>query len=160
MHKKIVIIVITIIGLLVLGGVFALVNNRDNTDMTQKESGAMTKEDGTTMKDDAVTKSGTFITLADFNADSSKYSDTKKVYFFHASWCPICQSIEKEVKADMSKIPTGVTLIKTDFDSSTELRKKYGVTNQYTFVQIDNDGKEIAQWSATSLEDAVAGIKP
>lgn len=160
MHKKIGIIVITIIGLLALGGVLALVNSRDNTDMTQKENGAMTKEDSAMMKNDTMTKSGTFITRADFNADPSKYNDTKKVYFFHASWCPICQSIEKEVKADMSKIPDGVTLIKTDFDSSTELRKKYGVTNQYTFVQIDNDGKEIAQWSATSLEDAVAGIKP
>jgi hypothetical protein len=59
----------------------------------------------------------------------------------------------------MSKIPAGVTIIKTDFDSSTDLRQKYGVTTQYTFVQVDSNGNEIAQWSATNTDKAIAGIK-
>lgn len=126
--------------------------------MTPEEKMAMEKEDAM-KKEEAMSTSGSYVTLADYNANTAKYAESKKVYFFHASWCPICQGIDKEITADVSKIPTGVTLIKTDFDSSTDLRKKYGVTYQYTFVQVDENGNETAQWSATSLEKALAGIK-
>lgn len=179
MNKKA--LVIAVVGLLFVGGgVIAYSNNQNNkkdhekmamenkaTDeamMKKDESAAMEKDkmakEGDAMsKEGAMVKQGSYITLADYNKDPSKYADSKKVYFFHASWCPICQGIDKEINADMSKIPAGVTLIKTDFDSSTDLRQKYGVTTQYTFVQVDNSGNETAQWSATSLDKAIAGIK-
>lgn len=102
---------------------------------------------------------GSYVSLADYNADPVKYAKSKKIYFFHASWCPVCQAIDKEINVDLSKIPSGVTVIKTDFDDSTELRKKYGVTYQYTFVQVDSEGNEVAQWTASSLDDVIAGIK-
>ncbi len=180
MNKKALVIVAIVVGLLLVGGgVFAYSNNQSDkkeqekmamekkaTDeaMMKKEAAAMekdkmAKEGDAMVKDDAMSKQGSYVTLADYNKDPSKYADSKKVYFFHASWCPICQGIDKEINADMSKIPAGVTLIKTDFDSSTDLRQKYGVTTQYTFVQVDNSGNETAQWSATSLQKAIDGIK-
>ncbi len=174
MNKKSMIIIAVIAGVLLIGGGALAYNNNQNkkkeSDKMAMEKKAMAKEamakkdamkkDGDTMKkDDAMSKSGSYVTLADYNANPTKYADSKKVYFFHASWCPICQGIEKEINADMSKIPAGVTLIKTDFDNSTELRQKYGVTTQYTFVQVDNSGNEIAQWSATNLDKAIASIK-
>ncbi len=180
MNKKLLITISIIAGLFLAGGsVIAYSNNQNNKKeadrmaMTNKtESEAMMQDETTAMEqekmtnesdamsgEDAMSKQGAYVTLADYNKDPSKYADTKKIYFFHASWCPICQGIEKEINADTSRIPAGVTLIKTDFDSSTDLRKKYGVTVQYTFVQVDNDGNEVAQWSASSLSDAVAGIK-
>jgi thioredoxin 1 len=36
-----------------------------------------------------------------------------------------------------------------DFDDSIELRKKYGVTVQHTFVQIDSSGGAIGKWSGS-----------
>lgn len=110
-------------------------------------------------KEVAAATHGTYVTLADFNADRSKYADSKKVYFFHASWCPICKSINAEIEADITKVPAGLTIIKTDFDTATALRQKYGVTTQYTFVQFDANGDKLAKWSATSLAAAVAGVK-
>lgn len=170
-----------VIGVFLLGGgVFAYANSQNDKKEQEKmamekksEDGAMMKKDevvameqekmaqeGESMeKDAAMSKHGSYVVLADYNKDPSKYVDSKKVYFFHASWCPICQGIDKEINADMSKIPAGVTVIKTDFDSSTDLRQKYGVTTQYTFVQIDGSGNETAQWSATSLQKAIDGIK-
>jgi thiol-disulfide isomerase/thioredoxin len=180
MNKKVLVILSIVVGLLLVGGgVMAYSNNQNDkkeqekmamekkaTDeaMMKKEAAAMEKEkmakEGDTMaKDDAMSKQGSYVTLADYNKDPSKYADSKKVYFFHASWCPICQGIDKEINADMSKIPAGVTMIKTDFDSSTDLRQKYGVTTQYTFVQVDGNGNETAQWSATSLDKAIDGIE-
>ena len=181
MNKKALVIVSIVVGLLLVGGgVIAYSNNQNDkkeqekmamekkaTDeaMMKKEEAAamekdkMAKEGDAMKKDDVMSKQGSYVTLADYNKDSSKYADSKKVYFFHASWCPICQGIDKEINADMSKIPAGVTMIKTDFDSSTDLRQKYGVTTQYTFVQVDGNGNETAQWSATSLDKAIDGIE-
>lgn len=131
--------------------------------MKKEEAATIEKEttkEGEAMEKEAVmSKHGSYVTLADYNSDPSKYSDSKKVYFFHASWCPICQKIDKEITADTTKVPAGVTIIKTDFDSSTELRKKYGVNTQYTLVQVDASGNETAQWSATSTQKAFDGIK-
>ena len=181
MNKKSLVIVGVIVGLLLVGGgALAYVNDQngkkdqekmamqkkaDDAAMQKKEQDAAMAKDklaqqgDTIAKDETMAKQGSYVTLADYNKEPSKYADTKKVYFFHASWCSICQGIDKEIKADMSKIPAGVTLIKADFDSSRDLRQKYGVTVQYTFVQFDNDGNETAQWSATSLADVLAGIK-
>jgi thiol-disulfide isomerase/thioredoxin len=100
-----------------------------------------------------------YVTLASFNADASLYNSQKKVYFFHAPWCPICKSIDEDISSDTSQIPSGTTFIKTDYDSNTSLRQKYGVTYQYTFVQVDNNGNELKQWSATNLDKAIAGIQ-
>lgn len=175
MNKKALIIVSIVVGLFFVGvGVFAYSNNQNEKKEQEKmamekktEDEAMMKKDETTamQKDklakngDAMSKQGLYVTLADYNKDPNKYDDSKKVYFFHASWCPICRGIDKEINADMSKIPDGVTLIKTDYDNSTDLRQKYGVTTQYTFVQVDSKGNETAQWSATSLQKAIAGIE-
>lgn len=166
------IIVAVIVSLLLIGGgVSAYTNNQKQAEKMAMEKDAMAKESAMTkdevmvkdanvmQKDDAMSKSGSYVTLADYNADPSKYADSKKIYFFHASWCPVCQDIDKEIVANTSKLPANVTFIKTDFDSSTELRQKYGVTTQYTFVQVDADGNETAQWTANSFDKALAGIK-
>lgn len=126
--------------------------------MTAGEKNAAEKQSAM-KKEEAMAKAGAYVTLADYNANPANYADSKKIYFFHASWCPICQGIDKEIVADPSKIPAGVTIIKTDYDTSTALRQKYGVTYQYSFVQVDSSGNKTDQWSATSLTGALAGIK-
>jgi thiol-disulfide isomerase/thioredoxin len=180
MNKKVVISSAVVGLLLVGGGVAAYVNGQDakreqdkmamekktteDAMMKKDEAVAMEKDamakDDTAMEGDAMMSAhGSYVTRADFDMNPSKYADSKKVYFFHASWCPICRGIDTEINADMSKIPAEVTIIKTDFDAATDLRQKYGVTTQYTFVQVDSSGNETSQWSATSLQKAIDGIK-
>lgn len=96
-----------------------------------------------------------YITVADYNANKSMYADARKVYFFHATWCPICQSIDKAVSADPSKLPEKVVLIKADFDKELDLRKKYGITQQYTFVEFDSQDKQVSKWLSTSFDDLI-----
>lgn len=100
-----------------------------------------------------------YVRLADYNARPSSYGSQKLVYFFHAQWCSICRDIELDLKADQAKIPTGVTIVETDFDTERDLRMRFGVTTQYTFVQVDASGNEIKQWSATSAERALSQIQ-
>ena len=87
-----------------------------------------------------------------------KYADSKESISFTPAGVRFAKAIDQEVTADMSKLPVGVTLIKTDFDSATDLRKQYGVTTQYTFGKSMATGRKL-KWSATSLSDAVAGMK-
>ena len=68
------------------------------------------------------------------------------VLFFHANWCPTCIKVNKDIEANLNKIPKDLTILKVNFDDATDLRETYGVTEQHTFVQVDNSGKLIKKW--------------
>ena len=75
----------------------------------------------------------------------------KTVLFFHATWCPSCNSADKNIKASWVD---DFLLLKTDYDSNLELRKKYWVTTQHTFVRINSAWKVIKKWSGwNNVED-------
>lgn len=155
---------IIIVLVLVAGGVvFALKSGDDNQDAQSSTTTGTTEQETTGDDTQPAARTsgphGNYITLADYNGSKSSYSNDSKVLFFHAPWCPVCQSIDKEINANPGKVPEGDTIIKTDFDSQTDLKKKYGVTYQYTFVQIDNDGQQIKKWSASTLDDVISQIE-
>ena len=70
----------------------------------------------------------------------------QKVLFFYAPWCPQCRALETSIKA--GTIPSGVTIIKTDYDSMQGLRQKYGVTIQTTLVKVNDDGDLVEKYVA------------
>lgn len=86
--------------------------------------------------------------------DQAKLANAEKgkvVLDFSAPWCPICQEADKNFKA--SAAPNGLTLLKVDYDSSKDLKKKYGVTYQHTFVQVDKNGNLLKKWSGSTSYD-------
>ena len=88
----------------------------------------------------------------DYSAELVKNTNGDKVLFFHASWCGPCKSTSK--KLSEIETSTGITVFKIDYDNSAELRKKYDVTSQHTFVQIDSEWNMLAKWSGSKdLED-------
>ncbi len=99
---------------------------------------------------------GHYIDYAAFDADRAKYSAGKVVLFFHAPWCPDCVRTEKHLKADPASIPAGLTIVNVDYDSSTALKQKYGVTHQWTFVSIDAAGAKQAIWTGTDTGAQIA----
>ncbi len=66
-------------------------------------------------------------------------SGQKVALFFHATWCPTCKALEKSINTEITSIPTDTLIVKVDYDTSTEMKKKYGVTSQHTTVLIDKD---------------------
>ena len=79
----------------------------------------------------------------------------RRVLFFHASWCPQCRALESDLTS--KPLPDGVTIFKVDYDSHQDLRKKYGVTLQTTFVEVDSEGNKKQSYVAydTPTLDAV-----
>lgn len=69
--------------------------------------------------------------------------DGAVLLFFHASWCPSCRGLENDIEANLEDIPSDVTILKVNYDTETELRKKYGVVRQHTLVRVDENGKKI-----------------
>lgn len=70
------------------------------------------------------------------------------VLFFHANWCPTCKAAMADFEANASQIPTDVAILKVDYDTETELKQRYGVAAQDTFVQIDSSGEMVIRWNS------------
>ncbi len=83
----------------------------------------------------------------------------KAVLFFWASWCPYCKEANADFTANTGQIPAGVTVLKTNYDTEKELKTKYGITYQHTFVQVDANGNQITKWNGGGVKELVANIK-
>lgn len=170
-------IIVGVIVLVVVGGIYVSKNNKDDAMMVKEkmeqqaiedkmmmEKKAMEEKDVTmkddTTKTDSMMKKDTTITsdtmmkvgsYEAYSADKFARAETGDlVLFFHASWCPSCRGLNSDIEKNVGVIPAGVTILKTDYDKETELKKKYGVTYQHTLVQVDKDGNMIKKWSGGS----------
>jgi thioredoxin 1 len=83
----------------------------------------------------------------------------KRVYFFHAPWCPTCIPADRAFQANHTNIPEDVILFKTDYDSSDALKKQYAITYQHTFVLVDKNGTEIKKWNGGGLEELITNTQ-
>lgn len=79
------------------------------------------------------------------------------VLFFRAPWCPTCRALDADIRAKLSAIPTGLTILDVDYDTATELKQRYGVTYQHTLVQVDAQGNLLKKWSGSPTLAALAG---
>jgi len=86
-------------------------------------------------------------------------SDKKRIYFFHATWCPTCKAANTEFTNNLSQIPNDVMLFKTDYDKETDLKKKFKITYQHTFVLVDTNGNELKKWNGGGLKELISNTK-
>lgn len=134
--------------------------NKDERAMAEEKDDAMTQEDRGAMskKEDVTVKAGSYESYS--GEKISMAATDSVVLFFHASWCPSCRALNADIEKNASVIPAGTTILKTDYDKETELKKKYGVTSQHTLVQVDKDGNLIKKWSGGSkLENLLSQIQ-
>lgn len=155
---------------LVLGGAgwFVLSGNQtddammqDDEQMMEKDD-AMMEEEDTMQKDDAMMKDEGEVMMKDESAmmksgsyeayapeKLAKADSGKVILFFRASWCPTCRTLDADIKSHLGDIPEGVTILDLNYDNSTALKQKYGVTYQHTLVQVDSEGNQIAKWDSS-----------
>lgn len=163
-------IVIGIITLVVIAGgvnAFMNTNNHITTEKKMENSAIMEKKvdidsDKKTIKDDvtmenikervmdknAVTMQGSYEAYSPEKLARAETGDV--VLFFHASWCPSCRSLSRDIESHMNAIPDGVSILKVDYDNETELKKKYEIRFQHTLVQVDKEGNLIKKWRGSS----------
>jgi len=177
MNKKLIVGVV-VIAIIALGvGVYSS-NNSSKNDTVMMEKNATEGKDAM-MKDDAIKtdsmmkkdetsmmdKEGTIIKAGSYEAYAPEKvalasATHDVVLFFRASWCPTCISLDKDIKENIRKIPSSLTILDVNYDSSNALKQKYGVTYQHTFVQVDKGGNLIKKWSGSpTLMALVAEVK-
>ncbi len=122
------------------------------------EPGAETEETSTeTTTEETVSSAGTY---TEYSPDKLDNLSGRTLIFFHAGWCPTCQALEKDILANLSEIPSDVTILKADFDTELELRKEYGVNIQSTVVQIDENGNTVTEvYAPTRLSTLLSKLK-
>ena len=182
MSKNSTIFIGVIALVVIIGGIYTSLNNRndvmttnDQVDLKAMEdkqvadegevmmknddikTDSMTKTDETSAmeKSDTMVKAGTYEAYAPAKVTLHASLGHNVVLFFRASWCPTCRAVDRDIRANLSKIPTDLAILDVDYDNSTALKQKYGVTYQHTFVQVDKDGNLIKKWSGSPTLSAL-----
>lgn len=127
-------------------------------EMMKKDGEAMMEKDGAMMDkapEGAMMSAGSYEAYAPEKL--AKAETGKVVLFFRASWCPTCRALDSDIKANLKNIPKDVTILDVNYDTSTALKQKYGVTYQHTFVQVDAQGTQLAKWQGSATLAALVG---
>lgn len=125
-----------------------------------QQDGSMMPKDGSMMEKtgDTMMAKGSYEPYA--AAKLAMAEKGKVILFFRASWCPTCKALDADIKSHLGDIPAGVTILDVDYDNSTALKQKYGVTHQHTLVQVDAQRNQIAKWDASpTLASLLSGVK-
>lgn len=154
MNKTTGIIIGIVIVAIIAGVAYASVQKDDamtkmDESLTSEDKKAMTEGDNADLMDkgEVTLKSGSYEAYAPEKLARAETGDV--VLFFHASWCPSCRGLNADIEQNLGVIPPGVSILKVDYDTESELKKKYGVTYQHTLVQVAADGTLIKKWSGS-----------
>lgn len=79
------------------------------------------------------------------------------IYFFAATWCPNCLATYKDLQANFASIPANVDILFVDYDKAKDLKVKYGIAVQHTFVVVGPDGSARKTWAGTSTVADILG---
>lgn len=136
--------------------------------MEDKEDEMSDKEemdDKDTMEDkeeSASDQTGETVSTVNARGSFEAYSESKVanadgtvVLGFFADWCPSCRALKGDLEASSADIPGNLTILDVDYDNSTELKKKYGVTTQHTLVEVDANGNLVQKWSGGNTLESV-----
>lgn len=94
-----------------------------------------------------------------FPQEYQENAGKRRVLFFKATWCPTCNAADIDFGTNLSQIPKDVVILKVDYDREAQLKQRYGVTYQHTFVQVDRAGNELAKWNGGATDALLANIK-
>jgi thiol-disulfide isomerase/thioredoxin len=156
------------------------INNTTNRDLSEKGNSFQRSSSSTVLKDDINEDQSDVNQLSDekevvFVSDTNylnfsksvltQTQNTRRVLFFYANWCPTCKAAEENIKSNLGKLPQDVTIIRVNYndtdtdDDEKDLAKKYSITYQHTFVQIDSQENEITKWNGGEIDILLSKIK-
>lgn len=90
--------------------------------------------------------------------DGAIPDEGQTILFFHTDRCSSCVRVEKELQR--SGIPQWLHIRRVDYDGADDLKYKYNVTTQTTFVAIDQEGELLTRWvGARDVQDILNRIQ-
>lgn|GEM_PF-3453956 len=80
-----------------------------------------------------------YMTYSDAALNSALAANKRVIINFRAKRCPNCTAAFHNINENLADLPSDVVILDADFDTSTELKAKHGVTRQTTFVFLDQN---------------------
>ena len=155
-------LVLVIVGLAIVGGTIYKVTTASikKPEVMMKKDLPVTetpKQEVTEKKDESA--NSRYLSYSKTVFDTS--SDKRRILYFYATWCPTCKIANEDFTANPNKIPEDMVVIRTNYNDpetdqeEKELAKKYGISYQHTFVQIDAQGKELKKWNGGGIAELI-----
>lgn len=159
MKKPVIIGLVTVVAVALIGaGIYAFTVEDETTDDTStKPAPTKAVETDTSGEDEqpaATAATGRYQEYSEAAVADANYQTT--VVFFYAPWCPECRAFKQAIES--GPLPDGVQILETDFDSSSELKEKYGVTLQSTFVRVNTSGDLQKKWVGYGQDKSLANV--
>lgn len=164
------ILVIGFAIIVLIGGAIFIAGNQQGTRSEVLENGSLDqaeqsiqKESSTTSKNPNLDNNSKYVEYSKEALDRA--STSRRVLFFYASWCPTCRPADADFRTNLNKFPEDLVLIRVNYNDpdtdreEKDLAKKYAVTYQHTFVQIDAAGAEVKKWNGGQTEELLRNIK-
>lgn len=77
------------------------------------------------------------------------------IVWFHADWCPVCHATMVSLRARWPEIPPELNLVIADYDQEAELKARYGITYQNTYVQVGRDAEQLQVWNGGGVDGLI-----
>ncbi len=83
----------------------------------------------------------------------------RTVLYFWAPWCNSCTSLDDEFAKKSTQLPTDVTVLRVPYDQAKDLKQKYNIVIQHSFVQLDSRGQVIGSWAGGNMADLLQHLR-
>lgn len=130
----------------------------DSNDMG-KTTGSNSLTDPTNEEDIIVSNGSRYVNYSERILEQELESGNKVLLLFYADWCPTCTTLEQDLTENINNLQDAISVVKINFDTETELKQKYVVNYQHTFVQLDSEGNRIHKWVGGNINTINANIK-
>ncbi len=145
--KRVIAPLIIVIILSGIGGVFTAKTMTEERIQQTAAAGDMQVPTGTSTETQSQTPTETQKLPGRYSTYSTVLANEDypiTILFFYAAWCPECRAFKQAITA--SPVPEGVQVLEVNYDDETDLKKKYGVTLQTTFVKTNSSGENLGKW--------------
>jgi len=143
---------IFVVVLVIIGGGWLLISDRGGEEIMNDEV-FVSDESNVIGEENIVSERGFY---GDYSEDKLALAEEGDVVlFFQASWCPSCRVLDRDIQANLDQLPEDLAILRLDYDTEIDMRRKYGVTTQHTLVQVDAEGNEIKKWSGGNTLNSI-----
>lgn len=133
----------------------------ESSDAMMKKDEGMRASEGTMMENNEAAAEGAsedtrMRSMYSLYAPQVLMNGQTKIIFFHAAWCPACRKADDTLRElynrgddltmsfdELMEVLPQYSTYKVDYDTEKDLRAKYGVTYQHTFVLVDGQGNAL-----------------
>lgn len=127
------------------------ITRNDNT--VRKIAGVKLSEDG------SVSSIRQYINYTEDALIRASSNGGRAVIFFTRADCESCARAERRFEAAQDAIRPRVTVLRADMAANENLVSLYGVEEPHTFVQVDENGKEVVRWTGGDIDTLNERIK-